>query len=429
MYGLDNASGVNVMPKIAPVGSATPLWFTEGGAGLAASYPGQDWFNMIQAELLGVLTAGEIKPDKAKLTQLADAIKKIASNANFQPPGNYLKVGDGGWMKDTGVSLSGIKKLSDYRINSICYAYASVSTDTFKGTNNIISNLFGYSSNKYGVQLAVTPSVDGDFGYRVVSNDIVGEWIELAKKAYVDNGLNKKFDTSNITQDTGASTTKVLSQKATTELVNDRYTKTETDTLLSGKMSPGAGGWMVNRGVALSSSGKLSDYRLNSIGYAWNTVSSDLFLGVNNLFFNLFGFTDSSYGAQLAVVPSVGSERIGFRAIQSNNVGKWVELATRSYIDEVTLGQNQKYYTETKSAGVTYTNTSSSAIYVCVNINQSSVNQQGVINASVDGVLITRQSCYGQNTFASVSFIVPSGSTYSVSIAGDVKISEWRELR
>ncbi|MCD2528267.1 hypothetical protein LPL65_09530 [Providencia huaxiensis] len=83
MYGLDNASGVNVMPKLAPVSSAAPLWFTEGGAGLAASYPGQDWFNMIQAEMLGVLTAAGIKPEKGKLNQLAEAIGKIVSGGNY----------------------------------------------------------------------------------------------------------------------------------------------------------------------------------------------------------------------------------------------------------------------------------------------------------------------------------------------------------
>lgn len=89
MYGLDNASGVNTMPALAPVSSPTPLWFTEGGAGLAASYPGQDWYNMVQAELLGVLTAGGIKPEKGKLNQLTEAIKKIVNSADFQPPGNY----------------------------------------------------------------------------------------------------------------------------------------------------------------------------------------------------------------------------------------------------------------------------------------------------------------------------------------------------
>lgn len=79
MYGLDNTSGVNVMPKIAPLGSPTPLWFTEGGAGLAASYPGQDWFNIIQAELLNTLKEADITPEKGNLNQLAAAIKKIVT--------------------------------------------------------------------------------------------------------------------------------------------------------------------------------------------------------------------------------------------------------------------------------------------------------------------------------------------------------------
>lgn len=79
MFGLDNKSGINVMPSIAPADSQTPLWFTEGGAGLSATYPGQDWFNQIQAELLNVLKAADIAPQKGNLTQLSSAISKLAS--------------------------------------------------------------------------------------------------------------------------------------------------------------------------------------------------------------------------------------------------------------------------------------------------------------------------------------------------------------
>ncbi|CAB5645793.1 hypothetical protein AB6H26_14710 [Providencia hangzhouensis] len=77
MFGLDNSSGVNVMPTIAPNSSQDPLWFTEGGSGLAASYPGQDWFNQIQAELLNILKEAGLSPEKGKLNQLTLAIKKI----------------------------------------------------------------------------------------------------------------------------------------------------------------------------------------------------------------------------------------------------------------------------------------------------------------------------------------------------------------
>ncbi|CBJ81762.1 putative tail fiber protein [Xenorhabdus bovienii str. Jollieti] len=80
MFGLDNPSGINVMPAITPTNNSVPLWFTEGGAGLSASYPGQEWFNQIQAELLGVLKEAGITPDKSKLNQLAVAIKSIVAN-------------------------------------------------------------------------------------------------------------------------------------------------------------------------------------------------------------------------------------------------------------------------------------------------------------------------------------------------------------
>lgn len=79
MFGLDNKSGINAMPPIAPADSQTPKWFTEGGAGLSATYPGQDWFNQIQAELLNVLNAAGIAPQKGNLSQLSSAISRLAS--------------------------------------------------------------------------------------------------------------------------------------------------------------------------------------------------------------------------------------------------------------------------------------------------------------------------------------------------------------
>lgn len=82
MYGLDNPSGISVMPAIAPAASTSPLWFTEGGAGQSVSYPGQDWFNMFQAEHLNVLADAGITPVKSDLTQLSKAIKKLISTGN-----------------------------------------------------------------------------------------------------------------------------------------------------------------------------------------------------------------------------------------------------------------------------------------------------------------------------------------------------------
>ena len=91
MYGLDNSSGISVMPAIAPAVSPTPLWFTEGGAGQAVSYPGQDWFNMITAELLNIPAQAGITPDKTKLNQLVTAIAKLIANANVSSISDHIQ--------------------------------------------------------------------------------------------------------------------------------------------------------------------------------------------------------------------------------------------------------------------------------------------------------------------------------------------------
>ncbi len=76
MYQLDNSSGVTVMPEIAEQQS-TGLFFTEGGNGQEPSYPGADWFNIIQSELVNVLVDADVTPSKSTLNQLSTAIKKI----------------------------------------------------------------------------------------------------------------------------------------------------------------------------------------------------------------------------------------------------------------------------------------------------------------------------------------------------------------
>lgn len=81
MFHLDNGSGVSTMPPIPPEQNLTPQWFTDGdGNNQGISWPGIHWFNTVQAELLNVLTVAGISPEKAKLTQVAEAIQKIIKN-------------------------------------------------------------------------------------------------------------------------------------------------------------------------------------------------------------------------------------------------------------------------------------------------------------------------------------------------------------
>ncbi|EOV0971316.1 phage tail protein [Edwardsiella piscicida] len=80
MYFLDNNSGIATMPPLSAAQSTTPRWFSEGDGSKGISWPGQDWFNIVQAELLAILNVAGLRPDKSKLNQLALAIKVIVGN-------------------------------------------------------------------------------------------------------------------------------------------------------------------------------------------------------------------------------------------------------------------------------------------------------------------------------------------------------------
>ena len=77
MFHVDNNTGVPVMPPVAAELSKTTLYFTEGGNGIPPTYPGPDWFNIIQSELLEILRQANIKPDKNTTDQIMTALKKL----------------------------------------------------------------------------------------------------------------------------------------------------------------------------------------------------------------------------------------------------------------------------------------------------------------------------------------------------------------
>ena len=77
MYHVDNSTGVPVMPQPSPVTSETELFFTEGGNGVPPTFPGSDWFNIIQSELINILRAAGLDPDKMDNTQILAALKKL----------------------------------------------------------------------------------------------------------------------------------------------------------------------------------------------------------------------------------------------------------------------------------------------------------------------------------------------------------------
>lgn len=78
MFHLDNTSGVPEMPEPKDQQSTTPRWFGESESQGGISYPGADWFNIVQAELLSILQLTEEKPSKEKFDQIATVIKSLS---------------------------------------------------------------------------------------------------------------------------------------------------------------------------------------------------------------------------------------------------------------------------------------------------------------------------------------------------------------
>lgn len=74
MFHLDNTSGVPEMPEPKDTQTISPRWFGESQEQGGISWPGADWFNTVQAELLNLLAAAGLTPDKKSYDQLSKAI-------------------------------------------------------------------------------------------------------------------------------------------------------------------------------------------------------------------------------------------------------------------------------------------------------------------------------------------------------------------
>lgn len=89
------------------------------------------WLNQVQSELLAVLTAAGIRPNKAKTNQIADAIKQIFSGAVV----NNLTSADA----DKPLSAAMGKKLAEQSV-----VYQSWATEQIAGKANKSSTRAGY---------------------------------------------------------------------------------------------------------------------------------------------------------------------------------------------------------------------------------------------------------------------------------------------
>ncbi|MDP8834501.1 tail fiber domain-containing protein [Serratia marcescens] len=91
MFHLDNTSGVPDMPEPKEPMSNTPRWFGESVQQGGISWPGADWFNIVQAEMLSILGMANINPEKTSFNQVASAIQKVTDDSISLPQGGRLQ--------------------------------------------------------------------------------------------------------------------------------------------------------------------------------------------------------------------------------------------------------------------------------------------------------------------------------------------------
>jgi hypothetical protein len=112
MHQIDTDTAVAVRP--APAAAGDPGWFTGGNPGPGTPVPATnfsaDWCNSVQGELLSILTAAGIAPDKTQINQVLTAFQKLGrikltANTNFyvRADGNDANTGlanaaGGAWL-------------------------------------------------------------------------------------------------------------------------------------------------------------------------------------------------------------------------------------------------------------------------------------------------------------------------------------------
>lgn len=210
MYYIDNNSGSPNMPPLSPAQSNTPTWFTEGDKNKGISWIGQDWLNILQAELLNILSEAGIKPDKGKLNQLTLSIKAIITANAYTQANNLKEIFDAGVAAQAAArghlglgKLATKDSLGAGDVDAVSKANGGTFDNNIAVTGTVTSNQMVVSVNKYP---GFTTSVSAQSGSQAPfylgqvilnSGDIFAPYIKEStttpdgKKAVISFGFNK----------------------------------------------------------------------------------------------------------------------------------------------------------------------------------------------------------------------------------------------
>ena len=161
--------------------------------------------------------------------------------------------------------------------------------------------------------------------------------------------------------------------------------------------------------AALSSLGSMAFQNANSVSITGGSISGVAFTG--DVTGNVSGSSGSCTGnAATATLSTNSTNAIGYNQT-------WTDVKT----------------SPGRVSGTTYTNSTGKPIQVLVTAQVSGNNTSGSALAVVSGVTIAQMVANNNNssytTAVPLSFIVPNGATYSVTVTGATTITNWTELR
>lgn len=122
-------------------------------------------------------------------------------------------------------------------------------------------------------------------------------------------------------------------------------------------------------------------------------------------------------------MPTTISGNDGVSQVQNNSITQ-ADLTTA--VLPLGVGQTWQNVKASRSNGVTYTNSTGRPILVAV-AGYGTTN--AAIEAVVGGVTIYGSDASASGRISAISFVVPNGSTYSVSMTNVTAWLSWAELR
>ncbi|EPI9148585.1 gp53-like domain-containing protein [Salmonella enterica subsp. enterica] len=220
MYFVDNSSGVKVMPTPGAVFSTDPLWFTQGDSTTSPTYPGPDWFNIVQAEMMNVLSAAGIALKKDDNTQLSQAITAIINSKIVAPPVTSVN----GKTGEVSLTAADVHALPD------TYTAPVSSVNGKTGAVTLAASDVGALPDTYTPPAAPVSSVNGKTGAVTLAASDVGA-LPDTYTAPVSSVNGKTGAVSLTASDVGAlpsTYTPDLSAYLTTSTANSTYQKINT---------------------------------------------------------------------------------------------------------------------------------------------------------------------------------------------------------